>query len=454
MIEEHVKPKKKDQIKLDEEVALRLQAELQAEFNEEQRLARERTQQELEANIALIETWDGVQAKINADYQFLMLQRFDREDLYKLVKAKYGSTRPVEDLDLLLWGNLKTMFKPHIEDKVWKMQQRYNVVNWKLYDSCGIHCLSLQFGHIYMRIVAVKSHLNAVGVTAAQVKVNTAQKSLYKKTSVIGKKPILTTVEQFATSPTKKKKPPRNRQKRMIQSDDAPRQTAWTIKEEMALANAWRAISKIASIVTRGSKMAFGVRFWSTWKGKQNSTVFERTLWYAKNGRRVGDEDRAMIHYEFETDLPFKLRHCWEILKDILKWQEIELPNFSTESGGSKRHKSSVTSSFNTESGEACINLNTNVCENNEDEVEKIRRTRGRDKRELLGKIKEQQQKILEIKRREVECHEREIATQEYRLEQEDMRFYLQPYDHFTLDQRKAMDEIRAKIKANYNLQY
>nr|GEU37617.1 hypothetical protein [Tanacetum cinerariifolium] len=39
-----------------------------------------------------------------------MLKSFDREDLedlYKLVKAKYELTRPVEDLDLLLWGDLK-----------------------------------------------------------------------------------------------------------------------------------------------------------------------------------------------------------------------------------------------------------------------------------------------------------------------------------------------------------
>ncbi|GJZ57581.1 hypothetical protein Tco_0613075 [Tanacetum coccineum] len=49
-----------------------------------------------------------------------MLKSFDREDLetlYKLVKAKYESTRPVEDLDLILWGDLKTMFEPHVEDK-------------------------------------------------------------------------------------------------------------------------------------------------------------------------------------------------------------------------------------------------------------------------------------------------------------------------------------------------
>nr|GFA94907.1 hypothetical protein [Tanacetum cinerariifolium] len=55
----------------------------------------------------------------------IMLKEFDREkleDLYSLVKAKYGSTRTVEDLDLLLWDDLKTMFKPHVEDQVWKKQ--------------------------------------------------------------------------------------------------------------------------------------------------------------------------------------------------------------------------------------------------------------------------------------------------------------------------------------------
>ncbi|GJR10060.1 hypothetical protein Tco_0792712 [Tanacetum coccineum] len=52
MIEEPVKPmKKKDLIRLDEEVALKLQAE----FDEEERLAREKAEKEKEANIASIE---------------------------------------------------------------------------------------------------------------------------------------------------------------------------------------------------------------------------------------------------------------------------------------------------------------------------------------------------------------------------------------------------------------
>ncbi|GJX08643.1 hypothetical protein Tco_0196575 [Tanacetum coccineum] len=50
---------KKDQLKLDEEVAQRLQAK----FDEQERIEREK----VEANIALKEIWDDIQAKIEVD---------------------------------------------------------------------------------------------------------------------------------------------------------------------------------------------------------------------------------------------------------------------------------------------------------------------------------------------------------------------------------------------------
>ncbi|GKC21478.1 hypothetical protein Tco_1023628 [Tanacetum coccineum] len=76
---ELVKPmKKKDQIRLDEETALNLQAE----FNEEERLVREKAEKEEEANIALIETWDDIQAKIDADHQLAeRMQAQEQEEL-------------------------------------------------------------------------------------------------------------------------------------------------------------------------------------------------------------------------------------------------------------------------------------------------------------------------------------------------------------------------------------
>ncbi|GJZ08460.1 hypothetical protein Tco_0542743 [Tanacetum coccineum] len=243
MIEEPVKPmKKKDLIRLDEEVALKLQAE----FDEEERLAREKAEKEKEANIALIEEWDDIQAKIDADYQLAermqaqeqeelsdaekatlfqqllekrrkhfaakraeekrnkpptkaqqkkimsfkrvniskdfrtelvegkekrageeliqesskkivdwkihkerkksyyqiiradgksqmymvfshILKSFDREDLedlYKLVKARYGSTRTVESMDYLLWNDMKIIFEPHVEDAIYMLIEK------------------------------------------------------------------------------------------------------------------------------------------------------------------------------------------------------------------------------------------------------------------------------------------------------------------------------------------
>ncbi|GJU63256.1 putative ribonuclease H-like domain-containing protein [Tanacetum coccineum] len=65
-----------------------------------------------------------------------MLKSFDREDLetlWKLVKAKHGSTRPEEGYERVLWGDLK-MFEPHVEDTVWRNQQDYRVLDGKIFD--------------------------------------------------------------------------------------------------------------------------------------------------------------------------------------------------------------------------------------------------------------------------------------------------------------------------------
>ncbi|GJW99702.1 putative reverse transcriptase domain-containing protein [Tanacetum coccineum] len=144
---------------------------------------------------------------------------------------------------------------------------------------------------------------------------------------------------------------------------------------------------------------------------------------------------RVLMDYEAETVTTFKLRHCWEILKDSLKWMQSELPKFAAKSGGgSKRYKSFGSSSFNTESGKASINLNANVGDEEEDEVEEIRRPMGRDKAkddaiknesrasgsssmndealarlmvtEMASQEKEERLAFLEIKRREVECRD------------------------------------------------
>ncbi|GJU17472.1 hypothetical protein Tco_1145438 [Tanacetum coccineum] len=91
-------------------------------------------------------------------------------DLYKLVKAKYGSTRSVEDLDLVLWNDLKTMFEPHVEDEIWKLQQRYPLTTPTIIDMLN--------KKLQGRIVGIKSLLNAASITATLIDVNVAQSKL------------------------------------------------------------------------------------------------------------------------------------------------------------------------------------------------------------------------------------------------------------------------------------
>ncbi|GKB14177.1 hypothetical protein Tco_0848100 [Tanacetum coccineum] len=82
MVEEPVKSmKKKYLIRLDEEIA----SKLQAEFDEDERLAREKD----EANVALTEEWGDIQAKIEADHELAQrLQAEEQEGLFVKEKAK------------------------------------------------------------------------------------------------------------------------------------------------------------------------------------------------------------------------------------------------------------------------------------------------------------------------------------------------------------------------------
>ncbi|GJS14379.1 hypothetical protein Tco_0408851 [Tanacetum coccineum] len=66
IVQEPIPLKRKDQVALDEDLARNLQAQLEAELIEEERLARKK---EEEANIALIESWDNTQAMMEADFE-------------------------------------------------------------------------------------------------------------------------------------------------------------------------------------------------------------------------------------------------------------------------------------------------------------------------------------------------------------------------------------------------
>ncbi|GJU71605.1 hypothetical protein Tco_1263010 [Tanacetum coccineum] len=87
IIQEHERPlTKKDQVAIDEDLARNIQAQLDAEIIEEERLERQKQE---EANIALIESWENTQAMMEANRLLAeKLQTKEREELTDEEKGK------------------------------------------------------------------------------------------------------------------------------------------------------------------------------------------------------------------------------------------------------------------------------------------------------------------------------------------------------------------------------
>ncbi|GJW20238.1 hypothetical protein Tco_0030860 [Tanacetum coccineum] len=63
-----------------------------------------------------------------------MLDDFNKQDvldLYRLTKERFETICP-EGYDRLLWGDLITLFEPSEEDEIWKNQQDYTLICWRM----------------------------------------------------------------------------------------------------------------------------------------------------------------------------------------------------------------------------------------------------------------------------------------------------------------------------------
>ncbi|GJW37236.1 hypothetical protein Tco_0060156 [Tanacetum coccineum] len=156
---------------------------------------------------------------------------------------------------------------------------------------------------------------------------------------------------------------------------DAPRHTAWTNEKEIALCKGWIHVSENSKKGNARKDVGFWTEVLQYFESKTKApirrvydmingkwkTVRLNVAWfcgtYANVMRRAqeseaGDEDyynRALLDYEAEHGMQFTLLHCWE-------------------------------------SGDASINMNVDVGDDEEDEVEELRRPMGRDKAKGLKK--------------------------------------------------------------------
>ncbi|GJS24647.1 beta-amyrin 28-oxidase-like protein [Tanacetum coccineum] len=77
-----------------------------------------------------------------------MVSRFDRLDfieLHSLVMQRFSTTTP-EGIDLVLWGDLRIMFKEIVDDDIWKNQEKWIIKSWTFYENYGGHILALEDG--------------------------------------------------------------------------------------------------------------------------------------------------------------------------------------------------------------------------------------------------------------------------------------------------------------------
>nr|GEU79459.1 hypothetical protein [Tanacetum cinerariifolium] len=95
----------------------------------------------------------------SASYQFFidMLKHLDREDLnqlWALVKESLSNRPPTSDKEIELWVELKRLYEPDDEDQLWAHTQNlmHAPVEWKLYDTCGVHHVTAKDKEIFMLV--------------------------------------------------------------------------------------------------------------------------------------------------------------------------------------------------------------------------------------------------------------------------------------------------------------
>nr|GEV97593.1 hypothetical protein [Tanacetum cinerariifolium] len=124
-----------------EEILKKTQAEVQAKVADDDTVELKRC-----LEIVPEDDDDDVEIKttpLSSKSPTINFNREDLEVLRSIVKERFKKTKLVDDMDNLLFQTLKTMFKDHVEDIILKYQQgAVKVHNWKLLDSCGVHCVT------------------------------------------------------------------------------------------------------------------------------------------------------------------------------------------------------------------------------------------------------------------------------------------------------------------------
>nr|GEZ04855.1 hypothetical protein [Tanacetum cinerariifolium] len=95
----------------------------------------------------------------SASYQLFvdMLKHLDREDLnqlWRIVEESLSNRPPTSDKEMELLVELNRLYEPDEDDQLWTYTQNlmHALVEWKLYDSCGVHHVTARDKEIFMLV--------------------------------------------------------------------------------------------------------------------------------------------------------------------------------------------------------------------------------------------------------------------------------------------------------------
>nr|GEZ33350.1 hypothetical protein [Tanacetum cinerariifolium] len=94
---------------------------------------------------------------LQVKYPIIDWKHLDREDLnqlWALVKESLNIRPASSDKEMELWVELKRLYEPNVEDQLWTHTQNmmHAPVEWKLYESCGVHHVTSKDDETFMLI--------------------------------------------------------------------------------------------------------------------------------------------------------------------------------------------------------------------------------------------------------------------------------------------------------------
>ncbi|GJW85714.1 hypothetical protein Tco_0158859 [Tanacetum coccineum] len=128
-----------------------------AESERQTKDPKELSEEELKKMMEIVPVEEVYIEALQVKRPIIAWEKFDREDLDKLwslVKETFSTADPTKDKEKELWVDLKRLYEPDPKDQLWAHQRyMHDPLEWKLYDTCGVHHVFTGRGHEIFMLV-------------------------------------------------------------------------------------------------------------------------------------------------------------------------------------------------------------------------------------------------------------------------------------------------------------